>query len=181
MKNLLDVDNRADWRSWLKRNSATAEEVWLVYYRKASGKARISYDDAVEEAICFGWIDGKLNKLDEERFIQRFTPRKPDSRWSATNIKRAKKLIADKAMTPAGAVMFHPERKIQAHPTEMADASLRQFQRHAKAWKNFQNFPPYYQRVTTAWIAAAKKEETRQKRLQQLIVFSSENRRIKFM
>jgi uncharacterized protein YdeI (YjbR/CyaY-like superfamily) len=180
MKNLLEVKGRAAWRSWLK-NAPLEKEIWLVYYKKASGKARISHVEAGEDAICFGWIDGKRKKLDEERFIQRFTPRKPGSRWSAINIERAKRLMADKKMTPDGVAVFHPERQIEVQPTELPGALLRKFQGHAKAWKSFQNFPPYYQRMTIAWVATAKKEQTQGKRLQQLIESSSENRRIKFM
>ena len=181
MKNLLEVKSRAEWRSWLKQNGPMEKEVWLVYYKKASGKARISHDDAVEDAICYGWIDSKRKKLDEERFIQRFTPRKPESRWSAINIERAKKLIAENKMSSLGEAAFHPERKTEAHAAKLPDALLEEFQGHAHAWKVFQNFPPYYQRMTIAWVATAKREETQRKRLQQLIEFSSENKRIQFM
>ena len=181
MNNPVEVKSRAEWRSWLKKNGPVEKEIWLVYYKKASGKVRISHDEAVEDAICFGWIDGKRNKLDEERFIQRFTPRKPESRWSAINIERAKKLIAENKMTPDGAAVFHPERKIEAHPTDLPDALLKEFQCHTKAWRTFQGFPPYYQRMTIAWVATAKKEETQRKRLQQLIESSCESKRITFM
>lgn len=178
---MLDVKTRAEWRSWLELNAANTKEVWLVYYKKASGKPRVSYQDAVEEAICFGWIDGKVKKLDEQRFIQRFTPRASNSRWSSSNIERARKLVAEGKMTPAGMAVFHPERKIEAHPTEMPAALLVEFQRHARSWKNFQSFPPSYQRMTIAWVATARKEETQHKRLRQLIESSAENQRIKFM
>jgi uncharacterized protein YdeI (YjbR/CyaY-like superfamily) len=181
MKNLLEVKSRAGWRSWLKKNGPIQKEVWLVSYRKASGQARRSHDEAVEDAICFGWIDGKRKKLDDQRFMQRFTPRKPDSRWSAINIERAKKLIAENKMSPHGLAAFHPERKIESHPTDLPGALRKEFQCHAKAWKKFQDFPPYYQRMTIAWVATAKREETQRKRLQQLLESSSENRRIKFM
>lgn len=77
IKHLLEVKDRGDWRTWLEKNGANTKEIWLIYYKKISGKPRIAYKDAVEEAICFGWIDGKVNKLDEDRFIQRFTPRNP--------------------------------------------------------------------------------------------------------
>jgi uncharacterized protein YdeI (YjbR/CyaY-like superfamily) len=149
--------------------------------RKPQVRYPIPHLEAVEDAICFGWIDGKRKKLEEERFIQRFTPRKPGSRWSAINIKRAKRLMADKKMTPDGVAVFHPERQIEVQRTELPGALLRKFQGHAKAWKSFQNFPPYYQRTTIVWVATAKQEHTQGKRLQQLIESSSENRRIKFM
>ena len=181
MKNSLEVKNRAAWRSWLKKNGAIEKEVWLVYYKKASGKARISHDEAVEDALCFGWIDGKRKRVDDERFLQRFTPRKPGSRWSAINIERAKRLIADNKMTSNGAAAFHPERKIKAHPTDLPDPLRKEFQRHTNGWKTFQDFPSYYQRMSIAWVATAKRKDTQSKRLQELIKSSSENRRIKFM
>jgi uncharacterized protein YdeI (YjbR/CyaY-like superfamily) len=181
MNSLLEVKDRAQWRSWLKEHGTRSTEVWLVCYKKGSGKAGVAYEDAVEEALCFGWIDGKIKKLDHDRFARRFTPRNSNSRWSAINIGRAKKLIAGKKMTSAGVVVFHPERKIEAHPTRMPIALRREFEHHASAWKNFQDFPPSYQRMTIAWVASAKKKETQHKRLQQLVQFSSENKRIKFM
>src|ERR1700694_4647030 len=107
MKTVYAKDRR-EWRSWLAKNHAKCDEIWLVYYKKDSGKPRVAYQDAVEEALCFGWIDGKLNRLDQDRFAQRFTPRRPDSRWSAINIERARRLIEENRMTAAGMVVFHP-------------------------------------------------------------------------
>jgi uncharacterized protein YdeI (YjbR/CyaY-like superfamily) len=181
MKNLLEIKDRAAWRAWLEKHGATTKEVWLVYYKKSSGKPRIAYQDAVEEALCFGWIDGQLRRLDEDRFAQRFTPRKGSSRWSAINIDRAHQLIQQKKMTAAGRAVFHPERQIEASPRQMPPALRKVFKGQLDAWENFQNFPPYYQRMTTVWVAGAKRQETRRKRLQQLIEFSAENKRIKFM
>ncbi len=98
----LYVKDRKQWRSWLAKNGKRAREIWLIYPKKHSGKVRIPYDDAVEEALCFGWIDGMTGKLDAERYVQRFTPRRPTSRWSPINIRRARKLIAAGKMTTAG-------------------------------------------------------------------------------
>lgn len=137
----LDVKDRAQWRLWLEKNGAAAQEIFLVYYKKSSGKPRINYDDAVGEALCFGWIDGRVNKLDPDRFVQRFTPRKPNSRWSAINIARAEKLIGEGKMTLAGLAVFRPERKIEAHPTKLPSALQRQLEANKQAWKNFQLFP----------------------------------------
>src|SRR6476646_4922256 len=95
--------NRNQWRNWLTKNAASGkEEVWLMYYKKDSRKSNISHEDAVKEAICFGWINGIVKKLDEERTVRRFSPRKPDSRWSALNIRRAQEIIRLGHMTPAG-------------------------------------------------------------------------------
>jgi uncharacterized protein YdeI (YjbR/CyaY-like superfamily) len=177
----LYVKDRKQWRSWLAKNGQRAGEIWLIYPKKHSGKVRIPYEHAVEEALCFGWIDGVTGKLDEDRYVQRFTPRRPSSRWSAINIRRARKLIAAGKMTPAGVQAFRPERKIEAHPTEFPKSLQEEFQGHGVAWENFQGFPPFYRRMTIAWVGSAKKEETRMKRLLKLIEFSAENQRIKFM
>jgi len=177
----LYVKDRSEWRSWLEKNADRSREIFLIYHKKGSGKARIAYEDAVEEALCFGWIDGKVNKLDSRRYVQRFTPRRPASRWSALNIERVRKLIAEGKMTAAGLAVFKPERKTAPQSTELPDDLEQEFKKHADAWKNFQAFPPFYQRMTIAWVASAKREETRWKRLSQLIEYSAENQRIKFM
>src|ERR1044072_1059586 len=100
-KTLYIADRRA-WRAWLEENHARETEVWLVYYKKHTGRPRIPYDDAVEEALCFGWIDSTVRRLDEERFLQKFTPRKLKSNWCESNVKRARRLIAEGLMTKAG-------------------------------------------------------------------------------
>ncbi|MFP3944469.1 MAG: YdeI/OmpD-associated family protein [Alphaproteobacteria bacterium] len=91
-----------DWRDWLEENYGRCDEIWLVFYKKHTGKAAISYEEAVEEALCFGWIDSVKRRLDDERYAFRFTPRKPSSKWSPSNIRRVEKLIAEGRMTPAG-------------------------------------------------------------------------------
>ena len=177
----LYVKTRGEWRSWLEANAGGSREIFLIYYKKNSGKPRIAYEDAVEEALCFGWIDGRTNKLDDERYVQRFTPRRPASRWSPANIKRARKLVAEGKMTEAGLAVFHPSRRTAARPTRLPRDLEQKFKNHTDAWKNFRAFPPFYQRMTIAWVANAKKEETRVRRLSQLIEYSAGNRRIKFM
>jgi len=177
----LYVKDRKRWRCWLMKNGVRAKEVWLIYPKKHSGKARIPYDDAVEEALCFGWIDGMTAKLDADRYAQRFTPRRPSSRWSPINIKRARNLISAGKMTAPGLAVFRPDRKTEAHPTELPRPLEKMFRRNATAWENFRRFPPFYRRMTIGWVASAKKEETRVKRLEKLVEFSADNRRIKFM
>ena len=179
----LYVKNRVEWRSWLRKNANGSDEVWLLYYKKESGKPRIAYDDAVEEALCFGWIDSTVRRIDEARYAQRFTPRKPQSRWSPSNIQRAKKLIAEGKMTPAGLQAFSPRvrRETPPMPTRLPKDLARQFRMQSEAWEHFQHFPPGYRRITIGWVASAKKEETRLKRLHQLIESSARNKRIKFM
>lgn len=177
----LYLKDRKQWRAWLAKNGTRVSEIWLIYPKKHSGKARIPYGDAVEEALCFGWIDGMTGKLDGDRYVQRFTPRRPSSRWSLINIGRARKLIAGGKMTAAGLRAFRPERKTEAHPTELPQSLQKTFRKSAKAWENFQHFPPFYRRMTIAWVASAKKEATQKKRLEKLMEFSAENKRIKFM
>jgi uncharacterized protein YdeI (YjbR/CyaY-like superfamily) len=177
----LYVKDRKQWRSWLAKNGTRASEIWLIYPKKHSGKVRIPYDDAVEEALCFGWIDGMTGKLDADRYVQRFTPRRPSSRWSSINIRRARKLIAAGKMTAAGLQVFRPERRTEVHPTELPEKLQETFQKCTTAWENFQSFPPFYRRMTIAWVASAKKEETRMKRLGKLMEFSARGKRIKFM
>jgi uncharacterized protein YdeI (YjbR/CyaY-like superfamily) len=177
----LYVEDRNKWRSWLEANSERATEVWLVYYKKDAGRLRIAYADAVEEAICFGWIDSKVRKLDEARFAQLFTPRKPKSRWSSINIERAKRMIQEGKMTAAGLKVFDPGNQTPALPTKLPGLLEERFRKQTTAWENFQRFTPSYQRITIGWVASAKQEETQLRRLRQLIADSAANKRIKFM
>jgi uncharacterized protein YdeI (YjbR/CyaY-like superfamily) len=181
--NTLFLADRSEWRAWLEQNAKTSEGVWLLYYKKNSGKQRIAYNDAVEEALCFGWIDSKIKKVDEASFAQWFTPRKPKSQWAPSNIKRVKNLIKLGKMTQAGLDAFesHHSRRTQSLPTQLPRNLQEKFKRQVSAWTNFGQFPPSYRRMAIAWVASAKKEETQLKRLNQLIEFSAENKRIKFM
>ena len=174
---------RAEWRAWLEKHGASESEIWLIYYKKTSGKPRLEYEGAVQEALCFGWIDGMEKGLDDERFMQRFTPRKPNSKWSDSNIARMKKLIASGQMMPAGLAVFdgHEKRRVEAKPTELPAALEKTFRSRTEAWKNFQNFPPGYRRMTIGWVASAKKDETRLKRLQELIDTCTRNEKIRFI
>jgi uncharacterized protein YdeI (YjbR/CyaY-like superfamily) len=175
------VEHRGQWRAWLAANSEREKEIWLIYYRKASGRPRIPYADAVEEAICFGWIDGKIKKLDQARFAQLFMPRRPKSQWSRINIARARKMIREGKMTAAGLKVFDPRNQTPALPTELPAFLAEEFRKQKTAWENFQRFPPSYQRMTIGWVASAKQEATQLRRLQRLIAESAANRRIKFM
>ncbi len=175
--------NRGEWRRWLAKNCARSEEIWLVFYKKASGKQTVSYDHAVEEALCFGWVDGMKKGLDEECYAFRFTPRKAKSAWSKSNIQRVERLIAEGKMMPAGLDAYNSgeRREAQPMPTELPKALEAQFRKQRAAWANYDKFPPGYRRMTAGWVASAKKEETRSKRLEKLIEFSARNERIEFM
>lgn len=177
----LYVEDRSKWRAWLKANAGREKEIWLVYYEKDSGRPRVPYNDAVEEAICFGWIDSKIRKLDEARFAQLFTPRNPRSKWSPSNIARARKMIREGKMTAAGLKVFHPRNQTHTLPTQLPAALDERFKKQKIAWKNFRRSSPSYQRMTIGWVASAKQEETQLRRLLKLISESAANRRIKFM
>ena len=184
---ILEAKDRRAWRAWLRKNAATSPGVWLVDLKKAGGKQEagrrrcVSYGDAVEEALCFGWIDSVVRKLDALRYCRKFTPRNPCSRWSPINIERARRMIAAGKMTPRGLAAFKPEQKTEPHPTSLPPELEKKFRAHAAAWRNFRSFPPYYRRMCIAWLASAKKEDTQQTRLEQVMKFAARGERIKWM
>lgn len=178
---ILYVEDRSKWRAWLEANSSTAGEVWLGYYKKELGRPCVDYGESVEEALCFGWIDSKIKNFDESRFARLFTPRKPRSRWSASNIARAEKMIREGKMTAAGRRVYDPSNLTPAKPSQLPAHLEAQFQKEKKAWECFRQFPSGYQRMTIGWVASARQEETQLRRLRQLIAESAANRRIKFI
>ena len=147
--------HRDDWRSWLSKNYDKKKEIWLVYYRKSSGKLRIPYSDAVEEALCYGWIDSIQKRLDEEKFAQRFTPRKPKSSLSDMNKERIRMLIRQGKMKPIGlasvAHAFDAGQKIK-----IAKDIIKTFKQDSEVWKNFLKFPDSYRRIRIGWIESAR-------------------------
>lgn len=157
----LYVTERREWRSWLAANCRKEKEVWLVYYRKSSGKPRIPYNDAVEEALCFGWIDSTVKRIDEERFAQRFTPRRPDSALSEMNEERIRRLIANRRMTSAGlaAVAHAFSKKRKVGKMKIAPDILKALKVDAEVWKNFTKFPDSYKRIRIGWIESARERK----------------------
>jgi len=182
METVLAKD-RAEWRRWLAKNFARCDEIWLVFYKKVSRRHGVSYDHAVEEALCFGWIDGMKKKLDEECYAFRFTPRKAKSPWSKSNLQRVEKLIAEGKMMPAGLKAYHSidRRDVAPPPTALPEALEEKFRKQREAWANYEKLPPGYRRLTAGWVASAKKEETQIKRLEKLIECTARNERIVFM
>ncbi|MDY6958805.1 MAG: YdeI/OmpD-associated family protein [Halobacteriota archaeon] len=174
------MTDRDEWRSWLAGHHETEDEIWLIYYKKHTGKPRIPYDDAVEEAICFGWIDGTVKKIDEEQYAQRYTPRKKRSVWSDLNKSRARKMIESGKMTSAGLEKLGDHLKEESSspkveeltiPLDLKDALISDPQ----AWENFSNFAPSYRRDYIGWILAAKREDTRQRRISAVVKRSKDN------
>lgn len=164
--------NRQAWRQWLARHHADASEVWLVFYKRHTGKPTLSYNDAVEEALCFGWIDGIRKSIDDERYMHRFTPRKPDSRWSETNRKRVARLTDAGLMTAAGKRAVRRAResgKWDEPPRSPVDFSMpselrRRLTQDHGAEQFFLSLAPSYRRQYIAWVASAKRADTRERR-----------------
>jgi uncharacterized protein YdeI (YjbR/CyaY-like superfamily) len=153
----------ADWRAWLRKHHRTRREVWLVYYNKASGKPRISYNDAVEEALCFGWIDSQAAKVDADRFAQRFTPRRPGSAVSEMNHARVRRLVRTKRMTKAGLEAIGSSRAGRLAIPPDIEAALKG---EPAAWRHFQRFPAAYRRMRVAFVDGAHRrpDEFRRRR-----------------
>jgi len=174
----LYVWKRGDWRRWLSKNHKTKREIWLIFYKKASNKPRISYDDAVEEALCFGWIDSTVKKVDEESFAQRFTPRNPKSGLSETNKERMRRLIKQKKMTKAGllavAAVFNHKTDDYALPQDI----LEELKKDPIVWRNFQNFPAHYQKIRIGFIEGARnRPEMFRRRLSYFIKMTKLNKK----
>lgn len=180
----LYVKDRESWRSWLSKNYKRAKEIWLVYYRKSSAKPRIPYNDAVEEALCFGWIDSTIKNVDNEKFAQRFSPRRPGSGLSQLNRERVRKMISENKMTPAGlAAISHVfKAKSDERFTIPADI-LVTIKKDKAAWRNFKNLPDSYKRIRIAFIDSRRRHgpEAFQKSLQNFVRMTAKNKRIGFV
>ncbi len=170
----LYVTDRKDWRKWLREHCKTEKEIWLVYPRKGTGKPRIVYNDAVEEALCFGWIDSIVKTLDREHTVQRFSPRKPGSKYSPANQERLRKLIKQhKVIKEVRDTLDDLSEQNFEIPKDILNA----IKANKEAWKNFQNFSDAYKRVRIGFIEGARKRpEEFQKRLRYFIRMSEKNK-----
>jgi uncharacterized protein YdeI (YjbR/CyaY-like superfamily) len=173
----LHFSDREEWRSWLKRNHDAEKEIYMIFYKKHTGKPNISYDAAVEEALCFGWIDSIIRRIDDEKFERKFTPRTGKSRWSRLNRQRACRMIKEGKMTAAGLVMILEAKKNGEWFKNVSiekEFRIPSFMREAlaanrKALNNFNKLARSYKRQYVGWISSAKKEETRQRRLEEAL------------
>jgi uncharacterized protein YdeI (YjbR/CyaY-like superfamily) len=173
-------------RDWFDANHETAQELWLGYYRKATGKPTVTWSEAVDEALCVGWIDSVRYRIDDERSAQRFTPRRKGSNWSAINVAKVATLTEQGRMRPAGVAAYEartPERTAiysyeRAAAAFSADEAAR-FEADAAAWADWERRPPSYRKTATHWVTSAKRPETRERRLVQLITDSAAGRKIK--
>ncbi|MBC9930936.1 YdeI/OmpD-associated family protein [Chitinophaga qingshengii] len=165
------------FRKWLDKHHHKAEELLVGFYKVGSGKKSMSWSESVDEAICYGWIDGVRKTIDEESYTIRFTPRKHKSIWSAVNVKKVEDLTREGRMMPAGIAAFN-KREMErtaiytyerADPLQLSEAYERQLRANQKAWEFYQKMPPSYRKLTAHWIMSGKQEATRDKRLAELI------------
>jgi uncharacterized protein YdeI (YjbR/CyaY-like superfamily) len=183
LKTLL-VTTRKEWRAWLAQNHAQETEVWLIFHKKASGKARLPYEDAVEEALCYGWIDSLVRRIDEQKYAQKFTPRKSGSKWSELNKERVRRLLAAGKMTKAGKAVLEKQRpesrNLKAEEaSSTVSADVKQAIGTVKAAaENFAKLPPGYLKMCMKWINAAKREETRARRIKEFVELTEKGERI---
>lgn len=183
----LQVVSRDEWRSWLEENHRKEKEIWLVYHKKHTCEPRIPYDDAVEEALCFGWIDSIIKRIDENTYCQRYTPRRKGSRWSEINIRRAEKMIENGRMTGPGHEAYletknNPSliiRKEEPHTLIELPGDLNsELHKRKGAFRTFIAFPKSYRRMCINWINAAKKPETRSRRIAEVAAHAARGRKI---
>jgi len=176
----------AAFRAWLKKHHKVASELWVGYYRKDTGKPTITWHESVDEALCFGWIDGIRKKIDDSSYTNRFTPRRPGSNWSAINIDKVALLTKKKRMQPAGLAAFarRTDAKSRIYNYEQKDLDVRfepalerRFKKNKKAWAFFQTLPPYYRRGEIRWVNGAKQEETRLRRLDKVMAACESGKR----
>ena len=179
---------RSQWRKWLEKNHSTSPGIWLIYYKKDTGKRKFDYADAVEEALCFGWIDSLPRKIDDERAMLKFTPRKPKSIWSKLNKQRIEKLIEQKLMTSAGFNKIEKAKKngswntlnssdFHADNNSLPDDLKKALGKSKKALENFLAFPPGYRKRFLFWIDSAKRPETKAARIKQTLLMAAANKK----
>jgi uncharacterized protein YdeI (YjbR/CyaY-like superfamily) len=172
----------AAWRSWLSKNHNKVKSAWLIIFRKGSGKKCVDYDEAVEEALCFGWIDSTANPRDEESSYRYFAVRKPNSTWSKVNRERVARLIKEKRMKPAGQAMIDLAKRTGTW-TAMEEIEKgvipsdlqKEFTKNKKGKANFEAFPPSSKKIILSWIGAAKAPETRMKRIKETVKLAAKN------
>ena len=175
-----------EWRAWLAQHHATAPDLWVGFYKRGTGRPSLTWPESVDQALCFGWIDGVRRRIDDERYAIRFTPRRKGSTWSSINLKRVEELVRLGLMHQAGrnahasrsaaksGIYSYEQRKSVNLPAAMEA----RFKRNRKAWAFFQAQPPWYRRTSVWWVVSAKKEETRERRLATLIADSAARRTI---
>jgi len=183
----LYTQTRSEWRKWLEENHNIQKGVWFIFYKKRTDKTSVSYSDAVEEALCFGWIDSVSRKLDEEHHMLMFTPRKPKSPWSGINKERIKKIIKEGRMTNWGAIKIEQAKKDgswtlydEIEEIRIPPDLAKQLNLNIKAKDNFSNFAPNIKKGILWWIKSAKTQETRKKRIDKTSAMAAKNLRAQY-
>ncbi|HEV2225196.1 MAG TPA: YdeI/OmpD-associated family protein [Nitrososphaerales archaeon] len=178
----LRVSKPSDWRSWLEKNHDKEDGVWLVFQKKGSGVPSISYEEAVDEALAFGWIDSLIKKIDDRKYARKFTPRRPWSIWSKSNISRVEKLIGEGRMTSRGLAAFQMRtqeisllEKINIEGVIIPSDFENALSRNKKAWKNFERFGLSNKKRYLLWISGARTPKTRAKRIAEAVILVSRN------
>ncbi len=182
----LYVPNRTEWRAWLAKNVSTSDGVWLIFYRKGAGRPTIEIEDSIEEALCFGWIDSLIQRIDDDKYVRLFTPRKLKSKWSITNKKRIARLIKEGRMTQAGLAKLdysdpdkeNPDLKSEQAELLVPPAMKKALVANGKAWENFKNLAPSYRRVYIRFVMDAKREETRNQRIAKAADLLAQNKKL---
>jgi len=173
-----------EYRAWLVKNHETAKELWIGFWKKSTGKPTLTWQECVDESLCFGWIDGIRKSIDAVSYKQRVTPRRPTSIWSQINIRRVGELTAEGRMRPMGLAAFEKRDETKAYSFEnrtravLGAAEEAKLRRNKKAWATWESSPPGYKRVASWWVMSAKKEETRQRRLASLIRDTAAGRKL---
>lgn len=176
------AEDREAWRAWLQQRHDTEKNVWLIIYHKKSKTPSVAYSEAVEEALCFGWIDSKPNKRDHESYLLLFAKRNPKSNWSRLNRERAERMLKQGRMTQSGLEMIETAKQdgtwtaLEAVQDSVIPQDLEQaFQGNEAAWRNFEAFPPSSKRIILEWILNAKRPQTRQKRIDETVELAARN------
>jgi uncharacterized protein YdeI (YjbR/CyaY-like superfamily) len=183
---MIKASSRSEWRAWLADNHAIENEVWLVYFKKHTGKPSVTYMESVKEALCFGWIDGIKKSIDDETYMHRFTPRKPGSKWSPLNINLAGELIEAGQMTEAGLKAFEQRQEyddellkaIKSKDIPLSPEIEKRLKANQKAWDYFNQLAPGYRRQYVGWLQGAKRSETTEKRLKEAIELLASNKKL---
>jgi uncharacterized protein YdeI (YjbR/CyaY-like superfamily) len=176
----LEVGDSKEWRAWLERHHASSPGIWLVFRKTRTGRRSVAYEEAVLEALCFGWIDSLIRRLDEDRYARKFTPRRPTSKWSDINRRRWRDLEAAGLLRPAGLAAAPNSNRYAPLPTASAlpAEAFKALKANRQAWAFFQDLAPTYRRHFTAWICAPKRPETREKRIRESVALLARRRRL---
>lgn len=186
MTDKIHFEDRVNWRNWLIKNQNKSNEIWLIFFKKHTNKPNVSYNDSIEEAICFGWIDGIKKRLDDERYLYKFTPRKNDSKWSDLNKKRALKMIEEEKMTEEGLKKFYSGKSYDEDflkkksdlKAEFPPEYEKRLKENKIAWKFYKNLAPSHKKNYIGWVTTAKKKETRERRFVEALKLLEQKRKL---